>query len=90
MDATLPQAFAGYLNRPEETRRVMHEGWYRTGDLGYFDNHGNLYLVGRVDDMIISGGENIYPREVEEILGSHPLVEEAAVFGLPDRRWGSW
>ncbi|MGB4563536.1 MAG: class I adenylate-forming enzyme family protein [Dethiobacteria bacterium] len=88
VDATLPQAFAGYLNRPEETRRVMHEGWYRTGDLGYFDNHGNLYLVGRVDDMIISGGENIYPREVEEILGSHPLVEEAAVFGLPDRRWG--
>ncbi|PKM83166.1 MAG: 4-chlorobenzoate--CoA ligase, partial [Firmicutes bacterium HGW-Firmicutes-13] len=64
------------------------ENWYFTGDLGYLDGEGNLHLVGRVDDMIISGGENIYPKEVEDVLQAHPQVKEAAVVGLPDKRWG--
>lgn len=88
MDARSPQAFRGYLNRPEVTGSVLRDGWYFTGDLGYIDHQGDLHLVGRVDDMIISGGENVYPQEVESVLLAHPLVKDAAVVGVPDPKWG--
>lgn len=87
-DAAAPQAFAGYLNRPAAARRAIRGGWYFTGDLGYVDGDGDLYVVGRVDDLIISGGENIHPAEVEAALLAHPAVRDAAVVGLPDERWG--
>lgn len=88
VDASSPQAFVGYLNRPDATRRALRGGWYFTGDLGYLDGDGDLYVVGRVDDLIITGGENVYPAEVEAVLGAHPGVREVAVVGLPDPRWG--
>jgi long-chain acyl-CoA synthetase len=78
-----------YLNNPEETRSAFWEGgWLRSGDIGVFDPGGYLYIVDRLKDMIITGGENVYPREVEEVLYSRPEVEECAVIGLPDREWG--
>ncbi len=79
---------AGYWQQPEATAEVMQGDWYRTGDLGYRDDESYLYLVDRAKDMIVSGGENIYSTEVEDALASHPAVEEAAVFGVPDPRWG--
>jgi len=79
---------AGYWNKPEDTAAVMRDGWYRTGDLGYMDERSYLYLVDRAKDMIVSGGENVYSTEVEEVLYRHPGVLEAAVFGIPDARWG--
>jgi long-chain acyl-CoA synthetase len=79
---------AGYWQKPEATAEVMREGWYVTGDLGYRDDESYLYLVDRAKDMIVSGGENIYSTEVEDALASHPAVEEVAVFGVPDPRWG--
>jgi acyl-CoA synthetase (AMP-forming)/AMP-acid ligase II len=80
--------FAGYWNRPAETAEVIRDGWVHTGDVGVFDDDGFLYLRDRKSDMIISGGYNVYPREVEDVLVSHPAVREAAVVGLPDERWG--
>lgn len=77
----------GYWRMPEETERVMSDGWLRTGDLGYFDERGFMYLVDRKKDMIITGGENVFPREVEEVLYCHPAVSEAAVIGVPDDVW---
>lgn len=78
-----------YLNNPEATRSVFWEdGWYRSGDIGLFDSQGYLFLVDRLKDLIITGGENVYPREVEEVLYTSPDVEECAVVGLPDREWG--
>ena len=82
------EAFAGYWKRPDADKKNIRDGWYFTGDLGYFDEDGELFLVGRVDDMIISGGENIYPEEVEDTLARSGLVKLAAVVGLPDDRWG--
>ncbi len=79
---------AGYWQKPESTAEVMRGGWYLTGDLGYRDEDCFIYLVDRVKDMIISGGENIYSTEVEDALSSHPAVEEVAVFGVPDPHWG--
>jgi long-chain acyl-CoA synthetase len=79
---------AGYWQKPEATAEVMRGDWYLTGDLGYRDDEGYLYLVDRAKDMIVSGGENIYSTEVEDALASHPGVEEVAVFGVPDPRWG--
>jgi long-chain acyl-CoA synthetase len=79
---------AGYWNKPEETAAALVDGWYRTGDLGYLDEHAYLYLVDRAKDMIVTGGENVYSTEVEEALFRHPAVLEAAVFGIPDERWG--
>lgn len=84
---TGPQAFQGYLNQEAGADR-QDEQWYYTGDLGFLDEEGDLYLTGRVDHMIISGGENIYPGEVEDVLMSHPRVKEAAVVGMPHERWG--
>lgn len=78
----------GYWRMPEETARVMRDGWLRTGDVGRMDEDGYVYLVDRKKDMIISGGENIYSREVEEVLYMHPAVLEAAVVGVPDAQWG--
>lgn len=78
----------GYLNRPEETDQVLVDGWYRTGDMGYLDKAGYLYVVDRLKDMIITGGENVYSTEVENALYRHPDVLEVAVFGVPDPQWG--
>ena len=79
----------GYLDNPEATREILIDGWVHTKDLGVMDKDGFLYLSGgRVSDMIISGGENIYPQEVEQVLYQHPSVSEACVFGVPDARWG--
>lgn len=83
-----PEAFNGYWRLAEATERAIRDGWYFSGDLVYEDQEGDIYTVGRVDDMIISGGENIYPIEVEDILLRHPSVAEACVVGLPDERWG--
>jgi len=82
------EAFSGYWNRPDADEKALKGGWYFTGDLGRLDEEGDLWLVGRVDDMIISGGENIHPLEVEEVLTRHPKVLEAAVVGAPDERLG--
>jgi 2-furoate---CoA ligase len=84
-----PEAFAGYWKRPDADAKAIQGGWYRTGDLGQLDADGELYVVGRVDDMIISGGENIYPEEVESALARCPGVASAAVVGMPDERLGS-
>ena len=83
-----PSVMAGYWRKPEATAEVMRGAWYLTGDLGYRDEDSYIYLVDRVKDMIVSGGENIYSTEVEDALASYPGVEEAAVFGVPHPRWG--
>lgn len=75
---------AGYLGRPEETERTIVDGWLRTGDLGQFDDDGYLRIVDRIKDMIIRGGENLYPKEIENALYTHEDVREAAVIGAPD------
>jgi 2-furoate---CoA ligase len=82
------EAFAGYWNRPDANEKAIRDGWYHTGDVGKLDEDGDLWVVGRVDDMIISGGENIHPLEVEDVLARHPGVREVAVVGAPDDRWG--
>ncbi|WP_083228634.1 AMP-binding protein [Bordetella sp. H567] len=82
------EAFEGYWNRPDADAKSMLAGWYRTGDTGYIDPDGDLFVTGRVDDMIISGGENISPVDIESVLSLHPAVDEVAVAGLPDERWG--
>jgi 2-furoate---CoA ligase len=82
------EAFEGYWKRPDADAKSIREGWYFTGDTGYLDVDGDLYVTGRVDDMIISGGENISPVDIESILSLHPAVDEVAVVGLKDERWG--
>jgi acyl-CoA synthetase (AMP-forming)/AMP-acid ligase II len=84
-----PQVMSGYWNNPYETSKKLKAGWLYTGDLVSRDDDGFFYFRGRADDMIVSGGENIYPREVEEVLYRCPGVQEAAVVGLPDPQWGS-
>jgi acyl-CoA synthetase (AMP-forming)/AMP-acid ligase II len=79
---------AGYWNQPEATAEVLRGGWLHTGDIGMMDERGYLYLLDRKKDLIISGGNNIYPREVEEVLQRHPAVYEVAVIGVPDPLWG--
>lgn len=79
---------SGYLDQPEKTAQVLVDGWYRGGDMAYADDEGYLYLVGRKDDMIIRGGENVYPAEIEAVLATLPGVLEVAVVGVPDRHWG--
>jgi len=83
-----PNVMQGYWNKPEQTAAALKEGAYWTGDLGYVDNQGYVFLVDRSKDMIVSGGENVYSTEVEEALYQHPAVLEAAVFGVPDEKWG--
>jgi 2-furoate---CoA ligase len=82
------EAFEGYHKRPDANAKSLHEGWYFTGDTGYVDADGDLFVSGRVDDMIISGGENISPVDIESVLSLHGAVDEVAVAGLPDERWG--
>jgi 2-furoate---CoA ligase len=82
------EAFEGYWKRPDADAKALRGGWYFTGDTGYFDAEGDLFVTGRVDDMIISGGENISPVDIESVLSLHPAVDEVAVAGLPDERWG--
>ena len=88
IDAGSAEAFTGYLNRPEANETSFEDGWYFTGDLGYRDEDGDLWVVGRVDDMIISGGENIYPVEIEDLLDKHEAVADAAVGSIAHERWG--
>ncbi len=83
-----PNVMVGYWNKPDQTEAVLNGGWYSTGDLGYLDGQGYLYLVDRSKDMIVSGGENVYCTEVEDAIYTHPLVLEATVFGIPDDQWG--
>jgi fatty-acyl-CoA synthase len=83
-----PQLMRGYWNLPEATAEALAGGWMHTGDAGTLDAEGYLYLQDRVKDMIVSGGENVYPREVENVLFSHPAVADAAVIGVPDAKWG--
>jgi 2-furoate---CoA ligase len=82
------EAFAGYWQRPDADQKALDDGWYRTGDVARVDADGDLWIVGRVDDMIVSGGENIHPLEVEEVLARHTAVREVAVVGAPDDRLG--
>jgi long-chain acyl-CoA synthetase len=83
-----PILMPGYHRRPDLTRQAIRNGWLHSGDLGYIDEDGFLYLVDRVKDMIISGGVNVYPRDIEEVAVQHPGVREAAVFGAPHDKWG--
>jgi len=83
-----PQLMQGYWNQPEATKRTLTDGWLHTDDVGRLDEEGYLYILDRVKDMIVSGGENVYPNEVENALFAHPAVADAAVIGVPDPRWG--
>jgi acyl-CoA synthetase (AMP-forming)/AMP-acid ligase II len=83
-----PRVMAGYLNREEETAAAIHDGWLHTGDVGWMDDESYLYITGRTKDLIIRGGENIAPGEIEGVLQQHPAVEDAAVIGVPDVEWG--
>ncbi|HYF27411.1 MAG TPA: FAD-binding protein, partial [Baekduia sp.] len=83
-----PNITIGYWNKPEQTDAVLRDGWYRTGDLAHADERGHLFVVDRAKDMIITGGENVYCSEVEDVLARHEAVQEVAVFGVPDPRWG--
>jgi acyl-CoA synthetase (AMP-forming)/AMP-acid ligase II len=78
----------GYWRDPERTREALRDGWLWTGDLGFFDEEGYLFLTDRKGDMIISGGENVHPTETENALQEHPAVREVAVVGVPDPKWG--
>lgn len=82
------ESFEGYWRRPDADAKALREGWYFTGDTGFKDKDGDLFVTGRVDDMIITGGENVSPVEIESCLSLHPAVAEVAVVGLPDEKWG--
>jgi long-chain acyl-CoA synthetase len=83
------QNMKGYWARPDDTAKtILPDGWLRTGDAGYVDAEGYIYLTDRVKDMIITGGENVYPAEIENVLMSHPAIADVAVIGVPDDRWG--
>ncbi|HLI44420.1 MAG TPA: AMP-binding protein [Acidimicrobiales bacterium] len=83
-----PNVFSGYFDRPEATAAAFDDGWFRTGDVGHFDGDGYLVLSARKSEVVITGGYNVYPREVEDVLRSHPGVADAAVVGWPDDEWG--
>lgn len=88
VDANADVTFSGYLNRPDATAEKLREGWYFTGDVCVLRADGDVELVGRIDDVIRSGGESVYPEEVEAVLATHPAVREACVIGIPDAKWG--
>jgi len=83
-----PHAMIGYWNKPEETARAMPDGWVLTGDAGYFDDDGYLFIVDRVKDMVVTGGENVFTTEVENAVISHEAVQDVAVIGVPHAEWG--
>jgi acyl-CoA synthetase (AMP-forming)/AMP-acid ligase II len=83
-----PQLMRGYWNRPDDTAAALRDGWMHTGDAGFLDAGGYLFIQDRVKDMIVSGGENVYPREIEDVLFQHPGIADAAVIGVPDPKWG--
>ena len=83
-----PQVMTGYWNLPEATAAAIRDGWLHLGDAGTFDEEGYLYVKDRIKDMIVSGGENVYPAEVEQVLFEHAAVADAAVIGVPDDQWG--
>ena len=83
-----PILMPGYYNRPDLTEQAIKDGWLYTGDLGYVDEDGFLFLVDRMKDLIITGGCNVFPRDIEEIIVQHTAVREAAVFGIPSEKWG--
>jgi long-chain acyl-CoA synthetase len=83
-----PRVMTGYWRAPEATRAAISDGWYHTGDLARRDADGHVFIVGRKKDMVITGGENVYPSEVENVLAAHPSVAEVAIFGVPSERWG--
>jgi O-succinylbenzoic acid--CoA ligase len=83
-----PSVTPGYLDRPDATARAWRGGWFHTGDLGRLDEEGYLYVLDRRDDLIVSGGENVYPAEVEAVLLAHPAVADAGVVGVPHAEWG--
>jgi fatty-acyl-CoA synthase len=83
-----PNVMTGYWSAPERTREALEDGWYRSGDIGHFDDDGYLFVASRKTELIISGGENVYPAEVERILLESPSIEDACVIGRPDERWG--
>jgi malonyl-CoA/methylmalonyl-CoA synthetase len=83
-----PNVFAGYWHRPDATAESFVDGWFRTGDVGAVDDDGYVAIVGRRKELIISGGYNVYPREVEDVLRAHPGVVDVAVVGAPDQEWG--
>jgi len=78
----------GYYGNPEATNRTIRDGWLHTGDIGYLDNDGDLFIVQRRTDLIVSGGENVYPAEVEAVIRQHPAVKDVAVIGMTDAEWG--
>ncbi len=83
-----PAVFAGYYDNPDANAKAFRAGWFRTGDLGHMDAEGFLYITGRASDMYISGGSNVYPREIEEKMLTHPAIAEVAILGVPDKTWG--
>jgi long-chain acyl-CoA synthetase len=83
-----PNIMQGYWNKPEETAKALRDGWLYTGDGAYMDEQGYLFIVDRLKDMIVSGGENVYSAEVENVLARHPAVALAAVIGVPHEKWG--
>jgi fatty-acyl-CoA synthase len=83
-----PNVFAGYWRNPEETSAAFRDGWLMTGDIAQRDDEGDYWIRGRLNELVVSGGENVYPAEIEAVLHEHPAVVEAAVIGVPDDRWG--
>ena len=83
-----PNTMLGYWNKPEETARALQDGWVFTGDAGYFDDAGYLFIVDRVKDMVVTGGENVFTTEVENAVISHEMVQDVAVIGIPHAEWG--
>jgi acyl-CoA synthetase (AMP-forming)/AMP-acid ligase II len=83
-----PNIMLGYWNRPEETAQALRGGWMHTQDIGYFDEAGYLFVSDRIKDMIVSGAENVYSIEVEDVIYRHPAIEECAIIGVPDEKWG--
>ncbi len=83
-----PNIMKGYWNLPELTAEALRGGWYHTGDIGYFDDDRYIFLVDRIKDMIVTGGENVYSTEVESVIHEHPAIKECAVIGIPDEKWG--